>query len=210
MMRQFHAAKKSHPGAVVFFRMGDFYEMFYEDARLAADELGLALTSRSKEKDVPMAGVPVKAMEGYLIRLVRAGHTVAICEQLQDPREAKGIVERDVVRVVSPGTLVEDEAMDATSPLWVLAVCFANKAARQVRPEIGLAWADLSTGALRCSMSSPRRFADDLARIGPAEILIPDLGEEDDAVARLAETARSHGASVAFRPERDQFVSALA
>jgi len=107
-MRQYNAAKKKHPQAMVFFRMGDFYELFFEDAKIAARELGLALTARDKERKVPMAGVPVRAMEGYLVRLVRAGHTVAICEQLQDPKDAKGIVDRDVVRVVSPGTLIED------------------------------------------------------------------------------------------------------
>ena len=111
-MRQFHAAKEKHPQALVFFRMGDFYELFYEDAKIAAEELGLTLTARDKERQVPMAGVPVRAMEGYLTRLVQAGHTVAICEQLQDPREAKGIVERDVVRVVSPGTLVDDASLE--------------------------------------------------------------------------------------------------
>jgi DNA mismatch repair protein MutS len=93
MMRQFHAAKKKHPNALLFFRMGDFYEMFFDDAKVASKELGLSLVTRDKAKKVPMAGVPVKSMEGYLTRLVRAGHSVAICEQLQDPRDAKGIVE---------------------------------------------------------------------------------------------------------------------
>ena len=104
MMRQYKAAKEKHPHALLFFRMGDFYEMFFEDAKVAAKELDLSLTTRDKAKKVPMAGVPVRSMEMYLTRLVRAGHTVAICEQLEDPRDAKGIVERDVVRVVSPGT----------------------------------------------------------------------------------------------------------
>ncbi|MBC8403698.1 MAG: DNA mismatch repair protein MutS, partial [Planctomycetes bacterium] len=122
MMRQFWAAKKEQPDALLFFRMGDFYEMFGDDAQVASEELGITLTSRSKEKELPMAGVPVKSMEGYLVRLVRKGYTVAICEQLQDPREVKGIVDRGVVRVVSPGTLIEDENLDGGQPLFVLAV----------------------------------------------------------------------------------------
>ncbi len=185
MMRQYHAAKKKHPQALVFFRMGDFYELFFDDAKLAAKELGLALTARDKERSVPMAGVPVRAMEGYLVRLVRAGHTVAICEQLQDPKEAKGIVERDVVRVVSPGTLVEDEALVGSEPLFVLAVDVAAGAARgrSGGPVLGLAWADLSTGAFRCATAPPERFTEELARIGPAELVLPEVHESDGDAA---------------------------
>ncbi|RMH04730.1 MAG: DNA mismatch repair protein MutS [Planctomycetota bacterium] len=177
MMRQYRAAKRKHPQALLFFRMGDFYELFFDDAKVAARELGLALTARDKERQVPMAGVPVRAMESYLVRLVRAGHTVAICEQLQDPRECKGIVERDVVRVVSPGTLVEDEALVGSEPLFVLAVDAAAGA------DFGLAWADLSTGAFRCAAAAPAALAEELARIGPAEIVLADLHEADGAAA---------------------------
>jgi len=183
MMRQYNAAKKKHPQAMVFFRMGDFYELFFEDAKIAARELGLALTARDKERKVPMAGVPVRAMEGYLVRLVRAGHTVAICEQLQDPKDAKGIVDRDVVRVVSPGTLIEDEALVGSEPLFVLAVdvqaTAAGSAAGGGEDELGLAWADLSTGAFRCASTSVERFPEELARIAPAELVLPDLHESD-------------------------------
>ena len=182
MMRQFHAAKAKHPGALVFFRMGDFYELFFEDARVAARELGLTLTSRSKEKDVPMAGVPVRAMESYLVRLVKAGHTVAICEQMQDPRQARGIVEREVIRVVSPGTLVEDENLEGSEPLFLLAVAAAGDG-------LGLAWADVSTGRFRCSSAPRSRFAEELARIAPAEVLLPEClarpGEDEDGFLRL-------------------------
>ena len=111
MMEQFWRAKKEAPDALLFFRMGDFYELFHQDAVTASRELGLTLTARSKGADsIPMAGVPVKAAEGYVIRLVRKGHKVAICEQLQDPRHVKGIVDRGIVRVVTPGTLTEDDA----------------------------------------------------------------------------------------------------
>ena len=185
MMRQFWAAKKEQPDALLFFRMGDFYEMFGDDAQIAADELGIALTSRSKEKDLPMAGVPVKSMEGYLVRLVRKGYSVAICEQLQDPRETKGIVDRGVVRVVSPGTLIEDENLDGGQPLFVLSVHVEapsgrGKAATDPSDYIlGLAWADLSTGVFRCASTTVGRFSEELARIQPAEVLFADLSESD-------------------------------
>jgi DNA mismatch repair protein MutS len=186
MMRQFWAAKKEQPDALLFFRMGDFYEMFGDDAQVAADELGIALTSRSKEKDLPMAGVPVKSMEGYLIRLVKKGYTVAICEQLQDPSETKGIVDRGIVRVVSPGTLIEDENLDGGQPLFVLSLHIEpprGRAKSSTDPQdypVGLAWADLSTGVFRCSTTTVGRFAEELARIQPAEVLFPDLTESDE------------------------------
>ncbi len=197
MMRQFEEAKRKHPGALLFFRMGDFYELFFEDAKVASRVLGLTLTARDKERGIPMAGVPVRAMEGYLVRLVRAGHTVAICEQLQDPRFAKGIVERDVVRVVSPGTLVEDANLDGTLPLWVLA------AAPLPGGALGLAWADVSTGAFRCAECAPERFAEELARVNPAEALLPDLHESDPghaAACALAAACTREGVPVTLRP----------
>lgn len=190
MMRQFHAAKAKHPEAILFFRMGDFYEMFEEDAKVGAKALGLTLTSRSKEKDLPMAGVPVRSMEGYLIKLVKAGHTVAICEQMQDPKEVKGIVERDVVRVVSPGTLIEDESLANNEPLFVLAVHLEKPKKKQAALDshpLGLAWADLTTGVFRCASTTVSRFGEELARIGAAEILLPDLAESDALMPMLRE-----------------------
>ena len=209
MMRQFWAAKKEQPDALLFFRMGDFYEMFGDDAQVAADELGIALTSRSKEKDLPMAGVPVKSMEGYLIRLVRKGYTVAICEQLQDPSETKGIVDRGIVRVVSPGTLIEDENLDGGQPLFVLSVHIEpprGRAKSATKPQdytVGLAWADLSTGVFRCSTTTVGRFAEELARIQPAEVLLPDLSESDDLfdlVQQLREVVQREELACTNRP----------
>ena len=114
MMEQFWKAKKEQPDALLFFRMGDFYELFHEDAKVAAKELGITLTSRSKGADaIAMAGVPVKAAEGYLTRLVQKGFKVAICEQLTDPKKTKGIVDRGIVRVVTPGTITEETILDA-------------------------------------------------------------------------------------------------
>lgn len=180
MMRQFQAAKQEAPEALLFFRMGDFYEMFGEDAVIASRELGITLTSRSKGEDaMPMAGVPVRAMDGYLLRLVNKGFKVAICEQMQDPRDAKGIVERAIVRVVSAGTLTEEEALDARANNYLASLAVANA-------RVGIAWVDLSTGKLCASETTLGRAADELARIGPAELLCattlaeraPQLAEE--------------------------------
>jgi DNA mismatch repair protein MutS len=173
MMEQFWRAKKEAPDALLFFRMGDFYELFHEDAVIASRELGITLTSRSKGDDaIAMAGVPVRAVDSYLIKLVKKGHTVAICEQLQDPREVKGIVDRGIVRVVTPGTLTEEDALDARRPNFLAAVWpGAERAA--------VAWADLSTGRLCGTVVPLAALRDELARIAPAEVLIPegrDLG----------------------------------
>ena len=116
MMKQYHAAKKNHQDSILFFRMGDFYEVFYEDAELCSRVLGIALTARNKgENAVPMAGVPVKSLDNYLTKLINQGHRVAICEQIQDASEAQGLVERDVVRVITPGTVTEESVLNEKS-----------------------------------------------------------------------------------------------
>lgn len=165
MMEQFWRAKREHPDALLFFRMGDFYELFHEDAEVAARELGITLTSRSKGPGaIAMAGVPVRSMEGYLVRLVRKGFKVAICEQLSDPRASKGIVERDVVRVVTAGTLTEENVLDARENNYL--------AALSVEPEgAGLAWVDLSTGRFQVATVALERVVEELGRISPAELL---------------------------------------
>jgi DNA mismatch repair protein MutS len=171
MMEQFRRAKKEAPDALLFFRMGDFYELFHEDAVIASRELGLTLTSRSKgsPQPIPMAGVPVRSVDGYLVRLVKKGHKVAICEQLQDPRDAKGIVERGVIRIVTPGTLTEDDALDARANNF-LASLVAEGAG------FAMAWVDLSTGRLQGCALEEARVLDELARIAPAELLVaPEL-----------------------------------
>ena len=124
-MRQYHDAKRQYRDAIVFFRMGDFYEMFYEDALVASRALELTLTSRSKDASggaIPMCGVPFHALDGYLARLVRKGYRVAICDQVEDPRTAKGLVKREVVRVVSPGTLTDQSYLDAREPSFLMAI----------------------------------------------------------------------------------------
>ncbi|MDO8348674.1 MAG: DNA mismatch repair protein MutS, partial [Planctomycetota bacterium] len=140
-MAQYMAHKQRHHDALLFFRMGDFYELFFEDAKTASKALGITLTSRSKgDGAIPMAGVPVRAVDGYLHKLVQMGHRVAICEQMQDPREAKGVVDRAVVRVVTPGTLTEDSLLDEARSNHLAAITVAKGRA-------GLAWVELSTGA---------------------------------------------------------------
>ncbi len=167
-MAQYTAWKQRHPDALLFFRMGDFYELFFDDAKVAAKTLGLTLTSRSKgEAAIPMAGVPYRAVDGYLRRLVQSGHKVAICEQLQDPKDAKGVVDRAVVRVVTPGTLTEDNLLDGRRNNHLAAVAFG-------RDHVGLAWVDVSTGAFFVQQGALARLADELARIEPAELLLPE------------------------------------
>src|SRR5262245_8560190 len=166
MMAQYWRAKKEQPGALLFFRMGDFYELFHEDALVASKELGIALTSRSKGEDaVPMAGVPVRAADGYLMKLVGKGHRVAICEQLEDPKLAKGIVDRAIVRVVTAGTITEEDQLRPSEPNFLASVHFGERAA-------GLAWIDLSTGRLRVLEIAEAGVADEIARLAPAEILV--------------------------------------
>ncbi len=167
MMEQFRQAKREAPGALLFFRMGDFYELFHEDAVIAARELGLTLTSRSKasSQPIPMAGVPVRSVEGYLVRLVRKGHRVAICEQLEDPRAAKGIVQRGIVRIVTAGTLTEENALDARAHNYLASLVLSGGRS-------GLCWVDLSTGRLLAAELREERTLDELARMQPAELLV--------------------------------------
>src|SRR6516162_2481101 len=137
MMQQYRDAKERHPGMLLLFRMGDFYELFEEDAQTAAGILGLTLTSR--DKTVPMAGFPHHALEGQLRKLLQSGHRVAICDQVEDPALAKGLVRREVTRVVTPGTLTEDDLLDPRQPNHLLALAHRGNV-------IGLAWVELSTG----------------------------------------------------------------
>ena len=172
--QQFADAKEQHPDAIVFFRMGDFYELFHDDAKIAAKALGITLTARGKgESAVPMAGVPVRSLDGYLRRLVQIGHRVAICEQIQDPKEAKGIVDRAVVRVVTPGTLTEDNLLDGRISNHLVAVSFGKE-------RCGIAWVELSTGAFFVTEVPHNQLGDEIARIEPAELLLAEDQRDKD------------------------------
>ncbi len=146
-MRQHRAAKEAHPDALLFFRMGDFYELFYEDAVVAARELGLTLTARDKARLIPLCGVPYHAAAGYLQKLLRKGYKVALCEQMEDPKLAKGVVRREVTRVLTPGTAL-DMALDGGASQWLAAVAAVGSGAAAC---VGVASVDLSTGEMRAT-----------------------------------------------------------
>jgi DNA mismatch repair protein MutS len=198
LMRQFFAAKAQHPDILLFFRMGDFYELFYDDARKAARLLDITLTQRgaSAGQPIPMAGVPVHAAEGYLARLVALGESVAICEQIGDPALAKGIVERKVVRVVTPGTVTDEALLAERRDTLLLAI--ARGGGRE--PRYGLAWADLAAGRLRvCEVDGEDSLAAELARLAPAEVLLPDTDGWPACVAEC--TGLRRRAPWGFDPE---------
>ncbi|MEZ2306386.1 DNA mismatch repair protein MutS [Paraburkholderia sp. RCC_158] len=175
MMQQYLRIKAEHPGTLVFYRMGDFYELFFDDAEKAARLLDLTLTQRgaSAGNPIKMAGVPHHAVEQYLAKLVKLGESVAICEQIGDPATSKGPVERKVVRVVTPGTLTDAALLSDKSDVFLLAMCVAHNR-RGVATSVGLAWLNLASGALRLAEVAPDQVAAALERIDPAEILVAD------------------------------------
>ncbi len=193
MMKQFRDAKERHPGTIVLFRNGDFYELFEEDAEIGSRLLGITLTKRDKE--IPMAGVPYHALERYLGKLLQAGHRVAICEQMEDPRAVKGRpVRREVVRVVTPGTLTEDDLLDPLRSNHLLAFVPPNG-----RAPAGLAWVELSTGMFQAADVPEPRLADEVLRLAPSEYLFAETAADEtasllqrlrDALPRLTSTSR--------------------
>src|SRR4051812_1335223 len=189
-MRQYLDAKQQHRDAILLFRMGDFYEIFYEDALVAARTLEITLTSRSKDANgggIPMCGVPFHAVDGYIAKLVKRGFRVAICEQVEDPRKAKGVVKREVVRVVSPGTLTDTNYLDAREPAFMMAVAPG-------KDSVGVALLDLSTGEFGAAeyvgAGGMQALADELAVLKPREILIPS-GENGAPAAPIAPVVAS-------------------
>ena len=207
-MRQYRAAKQSYPDALLLFRMGDFYELFYEDAVVAARELQLTLTARDKARAVPMCGVPYHAADAYIQRLLRRGFRVAICEQMEDPKQSKGVVKREVTRVLSPGTSV-DPALSGDQSNWLASI--APTGGRGKSAQVGLALLDLSTGEFRATEFTGEAAwtdaVDELGRVRPVELLYPEdnpdlltggksqlrLGREPAAApaANTRDTARS-------------------
>ena len=179
MMAQYLTIKAQHPGALLFYRMGDFYEMFFDDAVAASQALDIALTKRGKHlgADIAMCGVPVHAAEAYLLTLIRKGFRVAIAEQLEDPAEAKkrgykSVVHRDVVRLVTPGTLTEETLLDARRHNFLAAWA-------EVRDEAALAWVDISTGELRVMQCPLARLGPELARLAPSELVVSEVREAE-------------------------------
>ncbi len=190
VMEQYFRAKREHPDALLFFHLGDFYEMFFEDAKEASRALGLTLTSRSRdasEQPIPMAGVPVRSVDAYLKRLIRLGYRVALCEQLEDADSAKGLVDRGVTRVITPGALLEDGALELKDNNFLLAIAPGGG-------RLGLAWLDLSTGSFVVDEVDLDRLPDEIARIRPAEALVPEGTPE-----AIESAAREGGAAITRR-----------
>ena len=197
MMQQYLRIKEQYKDAILFFRLGDFYEMFFDDAILVSRELELTLTGKDcgLSERAPMCGVPFHAVDTYLARLIEKGYKVAICEQMSDPATTKGLVEREVIRVVTPGTVIESTMLEDTRPSYLLCVC-----ARQKRA--GVAFADVSTGEFRYFELSDMRLslADELARIDPREIITNDRAALTACVPERAERAGTPDAETSAYP----------
>ncbi len=194
MMEQYIEIKAANPDCLLFYRMGDFYELFFEDAETAARALGIMLTKRGKHlgRDIPMCGVPVERSDEYLHRLIALGHRVAVCEQLEDPAAArrrgnKSVVRRDVVRLVTPGTLTEDTLLDATRNNYLLAIARARASADE-DSRFALAWIDISTGEFRIAECDRLGLAAAIARLEPGEIVVSDALHADAELAPYLRT----------------------
>jgi DNA mismatch repair protein MutS len=188
MMEQYQEIKAANPDCLLFYRMGDFYELFFADAEVASRALGIVLTKRGRHlgADIPMCGVPIERADEYLHRLIAQGHRVAVCEQLEEPAEArkrgaKSVVRRDVVRLVTPGTLTEDSLLDARRNNYLLAVARARTSSSGDDSRFALAWIDISTGEFRVSECDRATLSAEIARLEPGEIIVSDVlyGEPD-------------------------------
>jgi DNA mismatch repair protein MutS len=175
MMQQYMGIKAAHPDELLFYRMGDFYELFFDDAKRAANLLDITLTARGvfADEPIPMCGVPYHAVDSYLARLVKQGISIAICEQIGDPAESKGPVERRVARVVTPGTLTEDALLDAHRDNLICATCYD-------RGVFGLAALDLASGRFEIlELPNEEALTSELHRLNPAELILPDVEGAD-------------------------------
>ncbi|MEO1525985.1 MAG: DNA mismatch repair protein MutS [Planctomycetota bacterium] len=194
MMKQYHEAKAACGDALLLFRMGDFYELFLEDAKEAARVLGLTLTSRDKDSANPtaMAGFPHHQLDQYLCKLIQAGYRAAVCEQVEDPKQAKGLVKREITRVVSAGTLTDDGLLDPREANYVAAVVLHTEKGKSGTALAGIAWAELSSGRFCAGTFPVSRIEDELARIGPAEVIYreDDAAFSPDTTASWSWTAR--------------------
>jgi len=190
-MRQFRQFKERYPQCVLFFRMGDFYEMFYDDAKLANKVLGVTLTQRTK--GIPMAGVPYHSVDGYMRRMIQAGHRVAVCEQMEDASQAKGVVRREVTRLITPGTLTDESLLEEGTENPLAAVVVHDDGTASI------AWAELSTGSFSLASVEGHGLADELARVAPSELLYaePDNGDIPKSIKALDAVL---GCSIVCRP----------
>jgi len=197
-MRQFHQFKRKYPDCILFFRMGDFYETFYEDAKTCSRVCGLTLTSRSKGTNpIPLAGVPYHAVEGYIKKMLTSGYKVAVCEQVEDPKQAKGVVKRDIVRIITPGTLTDDILLNAKEDNFLCAVSLGTNT------RAAISWVDISTGHFFVQELPEEKLLDELLRLSPAECLLADRrGELFEAETRklTRDITQLTGAIVSERP----------
>jgi DNA mismatch repair protein MutS len=197
-MMQFSRFKQKYPDCILFFRMGDFYETFYEDAAICSRVCGLALTSRSKgDNPIPLAGVPYHAVEGYLKKMLQAGYKVAVCEQVEDPKTAKGVVKRDIMRIITPGTLTDDVLLDAKKDNFLCALNLGTKS------YAAISWVDISTGHFFVQHVSEDKLLDELLKLSPAECLLADKrGELFEAETKklVGDITQLTGAVVTERP----------
>jgi len=197
MLQQYKGIKSQYPDAILFFRMGDFYEMFLDDAKIASRILEITLTSRNKHKEeqIPMCGVPVHSAENYLNRLVQSGHRVAICEQVEDPKQAKGLVKREVIRVMTPGLITTEGSVGAKTNNYLISLNPGN-----TKEPWGLSCLDISTGEFRVTELSREEDAlTELFRLEPSEVLLPDSQKEVQLVVRLQQAIPE--AFLSFRPD---------
>ncbi len=194
MIRQYQDIKSRCRDAILFFRLGDFYEMFYDDAKVASKELELTLTGRGEgDKRMPMCGVPYHAADNYIAKLLSKGYKVAICDQVEDPKDAKGIVKREVVKVITPGTVQESRMLDERSSNFLLALSFQKN-------DAGVAYIDATTGEFKATSISiadgAGELLEEIKRISPSEILFPDM--VTDGSKNIADELRSAGYSVSI------------
>ncbi len=197
MLRQYQEIKSGYPDAILFYRMGDFYEMFYEDARVASRVLEITLTSRdrNKENGVPMCGVPVHAADSYLTRLVQAGYRVAVCDQVEDPRKAKGLVKREVIRVVTPGLLTAEGSLGPKSNNFTVSICQDGQ-----KGAWGLACVDISTGEFRVTeLDGEEELLAELFRLEPREIVSPEAWKQGELLKKIGQAMS--GVFNTFRPD---------
>src|SRR5437660_2003496 len=190
MMRQYQEIKAANPDCLLFYRMGDFYELFFQDAEIASRALGIVLTKRGKHQgaDIPMCGVPVVRADEYLHKLIAAGFRVAVCEQTEDPAEAKkrgakSVVQRDVTRLITAGTLTEDTLLDARRNNYLAAIVRARASSPEAAPQFALAYLDISTAEFRVMECDRLALAAEIARIEPGEIIVSDVLYGDPEIA---------------------------
>ena len=181
MMRQYQRIKKDYPDAILFFRMGDFYEMFLEDAKVASKILGITLTSRNKNNPIPMCGIPHHSANLYISKLIKSGKSIAVCEQVEDPRQAKGLVKREVIRVVTPGTVLDENLLDPKNHHFLVSLYFGKESS-------GLASLDISTGLFHVMELSPDNhdslLSDELTKLEPREVIVPESAFNDNGTSQ--------------------------